>query len=74
MYPERKRSNWWYIVPVLYGMIGGIIGYFALRRDAPQKAKKCLYLGLILTAINIVANIILASAGIGLEQGFNVNA
>ena len=55
-------------------MIGGIIGYFALRRDAPQKAKKCLYLGLILTAINIVANIILASAGIGLEQGFNVNA
>ena len=38
MYPERKRSNWWYIVPVLFGMIGGIIGYFALRRDAPQKA------------------------------------
>ena len=74
MYPERKRSNWWYIVPVLFGMIGGIIGYFALRRDAPQKAKKCLYLGLILTAINIVANIILASAGIGLAQGFNVNA
>jgi uncharacterized membrane protein len=74
MYSERKRSNWWYIVPVLFGMIGGIIGYFALRRDAPQKAKNCLYLGLILTAINIIANIVLSSAGIGLEQGFNVNA
>ena len=74
MYPERMRSNWWYIVPVLFGMIGGIIGYFALRRDAPQKAKKCLYLGLILTAINIIANIVLVSAGMGLEQGFNVNA
>ena len=74
MYPEKKRSNWWYIVPILFGIIGGIIGYYALRRDDPQKAKKCLYLGLILTAINIVANIILASAGIGLEQGFNVNA
>ena len=74
MLPDRKRSNWWYLVPILFGLLGGIIGYFALRRDDPEKAKKCLYLGLILTAINIVANIILASAGIGLEQGFNVNA
>ena len=74
MYPEKKRSNWWYIVPILFGIIGGIIGYYALRRDDPQKAKKCLYLGLILTAINIIANIALIAAGIGFEQGYNVNA
>ena len=73
MYPEKKRSNWWYIVPILFGIIGGIIGYYALRRDDPQKAKKCLYLGLILTAINIIANIALVAAGIGFEQGYNVN-
>ena len=74
MYPERKRSNWWYLVPILFGIIGGIIGYFALRRDEPQKAKKCLYLGLIFTVINIIANIALVAAGIGFEQGYNVNA
>ena len=74
MYPEKKRSNLWYIVPILFGIIGGIIGYYALRRDDPQKAKKCLYLGLILTAINIIANIALVAAGIGFEQGYNVNA
>ena len=74
MYPEKSRSNWWYIVPILFGIIGGIIGYYALRRDDPQKAKKCLYLGLILTAINIIANIALVAAGIGFEQGYNVNA
>ena len=74
MYPEKKRSNWWYIVPILFGIIGGIIGYYALRRDDPQKAKKCLYLGLILTAIKIIANIALIAAGIGFEQGYNVNA
>ena len=74
MYPERKRSNWWFLVPILFGIIGGIIGYYALRRDDPQKAKKCLYLGLILTAINIIANIALVAAGIGFEQGYNVNA
>ena len=73
MYPERKRSNWWYLVPILFGMIGGIVGYFALRHDDLQKAKKCLYIGLILTAINIIANITLISAGIGLDQGYNVN-
>ena len=74
MYPEKKRSNWWYLVPLLFGIIGGIIGYFALRRDEPQKAKKCLYLGLIFTLINIIANIALVAAGIGFEQGYNVNA
>ena len=74
MYPERKRSNWWYLVPILFGLLGGIIGYFALRRDAPEKAKKCFYLGLILTAINIIANFALFSAGIGLDQGYNVYA
>ena len=74
MYSEKKRSNWWYIVPILFGIIGGIIGYYALRRDDPQKAKKCMYIGLILTAINIIANIALVAAGIGFEQGYNVNA
>ena len=73
MCPERKRSNWWYLVPILFGIIGGIIGYFALRRDAPEKAKKCLYIGLILTVINIISAG-LFSAGIGLEQGYDVNA
>ena len=73
MYPEITTSNSPYPVPPLFGLLGGIIGYFALRRDAPEKAKKCLYLGLILTAINIIANFALFSAGIGLDQGYNVN-
>jgi len=31
MYPEKQRSNWWYILPILFGIIGGIIAYFAIR-------------------------------------------
>ena len=73
MYSEKIRSRWWYLVPIFFGLIGGIIAYFAIRRDDPEKAKKCLYLGLILTAINIIANFALFSAGIGLDQGYNVN-
>ena len=72
MYPERIRSRWWYVLPIFFGLIGAIIAYFAIRRDDPQKAKKCLYLGIILTAINIIINISLFSGEI-LEQDFNVN-
>ena len=72
MYPEKKRSNWWYLVPLLFGIIGGIIGYYALRRDDPQKAKKCLWVGIILTAINVIVNISLVSTGV-YEQDYSVN-
>jgi len=42
------------------GVIGGIIAYFALRRDDREKAKKCMYLGLILLAAGIILDISLA--------------
>ena len=57
MEPERQRSNWWYLLPIFLGIIGGIIAYFVLRKDDHQKAKKCLYLGLILLAILIFVQI-----------------
>jgi uncharacterized membrane protein len=72
MYPEKIRSRWWYLVPIFFGLIGGIIAYFAIRRDDPQKAKKCLWVGIILTGVNIVVNISLASTGI-YEQNYSVN-
>ena len=62
MYPEKQRSNWWYILPILFGIIGGIIAYFAIRKDDREKAKKCIYLGLILLAVGILLEIFLAGA------------
>ena len=72
MYPERIRSRWWYLAPIFIGLIGGIIAYFAIRRDDPQKAKKCLWVGIILTAINVIVNISLFSTGT-FEQDYSVN-
>tara|TARA_B100000029_G_C17486503_1_gene927446 strand:+ start:419 stop:649 length:231 start_codon:yes stop_codon:yes gene_type:complete len=60
-YNEKTRSRWWYIVPILFGLVGGIIGYFALRKDDPKKAKNCLLLGGILTIINIIVSLSLAN-------------
>ena len=68
MEPERQRSNWWYLVPIFLGIIGGIIAYFALRNDDRQKAKKCLYIGLVLFAIGIIVDLAVFTSGIVEEQ------
>ncbi len=49
MYPERPRSNWWYLLPILLSIIGGLISYFAIKNDDLKKAKNCLCIGLILS-------------------------
>ncbi len=49
MYPERPRSNWWYLLPILFSIIGGVISYFVIKNDDLKKAKNCLCVGLILS-------------------------
>jgi len=41
-------------------MIGAIIAYFAIRKDDLPKAKKCIYLGLILLAVGIIVDVFFA--------------
>ena len=70
---EKTRSNVWFLLPILFGVIGGIIAFFILRQDDPNKAKNCLYLGLVFMIIGIVFNIVVASTIPSLDPGFNVN-
>jgi len=56
MSEARTRSNWWYLVPLLFdGIPGGVVAYFAIRYDDPRKAKNCLYFGIIISAIGAAA-------------------
>jgi len=41
-----KRSNFWYILPIILGFLGGIIAYFVLRKSDPKKSKICLIIGI----------------------------
>ena len=41
-YPEKPRSNAWFLLPIFFGLIGGIIAYFVLRKDDSIKAKTCV--------------------------------
>ncbi|NMJ67421.1 MAG: hypothetical protein EX274_00720 [Marine Group I thaumarchaeote] len=72
MQPEKERSNWWYLVPIFLGLIGGIVAYFALRNDDRRKAKNCLFLGIILGVLGITVNLLFLTSGITEEQ-FGVN-
>ena len=52
-YPPVSRSRWWYLLPILLDVVGGIIAYFVLRHDDPPKAKNCLLLGIVLFVIHV---------------------
>ena len=73
MYPEKSRSNFWFLLPIILGLIGGIIAYFVLRQDDPKKAKNCLYLGIILAIIGLALNVLILTQIPDIEQGFNIN-
>lgn len=73
MYPEKQRSNWWYLLPIFLGIIGGIIAYFVLRNDDRKKAKKCLYLGLILLAVGILIDVFFAGFAPVPDAWYGVN-
>ena len=71
--PEKIRSNIWFLLPMLFGIIGGIIAFFILRQDDPRKAKNCLYLGIIFMIIGIIFNIAITASIPEFDSGFNVN-
>ncbi len=73
MYPEKSRSNFWFLLPIFLGLIGGIIAYFVLRQDDPKKAKNCLYLGIVLAIIGVMINILVFTQIPEIEQSFNIN-
>jgi H+/Cl- antiporter ClcA len=54
-----QRSKAWYLLPIFLGIIGGIIGFFVLRRDSPKMARNCLIIGII----TLVIGIVLSAAG-----------
>ena len=72
-HPEKVRSKAWFLLPIFFGVIGGIIAFFILRHDDPHKAKNCLYLGIAFMIIGIIFNIVMGSSIPGIDSGFNVN-
>jgi hypothetical protein len=62
----RKRSSLWFLLPIFFNIIGGVIAYFIIKDDDPSKAKNCLWLGIILSTISIAIFLIPFLIGISL--------
>jgi hypothetical protein len=66
----RKRSSLWFLLPIFFNILGGVIAYFIIKDDDPSKAKNCLWLGIILFAIPIAIFLISLLIGISLFSHF----
>lgn len=58
---QTQRSGAWYLLPIFFGWIGGLISYFAIRHDDPKKAKNCLILGIVLTVLPFIVLVFLGA-------------
>jgi hypothetical protein len=68
----RRRSSLWFLLPILFNVIGGVIAYFIIKDDDPRKAKNCLLLGIILTAISVAIFVVPILIGISLLPRFEM--
>lgn len=66
---KRKDDKIWYLLPILIGIVGGIIAYLILKEDNPQFAKKCLMIGIILTIVSIVLWFVISALWISMIYG-----
>jgi uncharacterized membrane protein len=42
------------LLPFFFGILGGIVGYFAVKKRNSRTAKKLLIFGIVMTIINMV--------------------
>lgn len=68
----KSRSSIWFLLPIFFNIIGGVIAYFVIKEDDPRKAKNCLYLGIILAAIPVLLILIPVLIGVTLLPHFSV--
>jgi len=47
----KKHTGAWYIVPLLLGIVGGIIGYLIIKDDDKKMATNLLIIGIIMTFV-----------------------
>ena len=62
----KRRSSFWFLLPIVFNVIGGVIAFFVIKEDDPRKARSCLYLGIMLAAIPVLLIVIPILVGITL--------
>ncbi len=62
--PTCNPSKAWYLIPIFFGIIGGLIMYFVLRKEDKGMAQNCLIIGITISAIGLIVGFVsVASLG-----------
>lgn len=48
----KKPTAWWYLVPILLALIGGLVGYIAVKDENKEMADTLLAIGIVMTVVN----------------------
>ena len=68
---QQRYVLWlWYLLPVFLHFIGGAVAYFMLRPSQPRIAKDCMYIGIVISAVNFTTLIIILTLGLSFEELF----
>jgi zinc-ribbon domain len=59
---QNRPTRAWYLVPIFLNIIGGIIGYFAVRKEDRQLANNLLILGIVMFVLAIIAQVLFFAA------------
>jgi len=54
---REKSAGGWYVLSILLGIVGGLIGYVYLKNENPKSAKNCLIIGIIISIITPIIGI-----------------
>ena len=49
-----QRSAFWFLLPLLLGVVGGIIMWFVVKNDDRQMANIGLLIGVIITGLSLM--------------------
>ena len=52
--PLTRTSRAWWLLPIFLHLLGGIIGYYSLRRKDCRKARRILVLGFVFSGLGVL--------------------
>jgi len=60
----QKHTELWYLVPLLFNIVGGIVGYLAIKKDDKPMANRLLIIGIVMFGLGLsIAFVVLFMVG-----------
>ncbi len=61
--PTKNRpTRAWYLMPIFFSILGGIIGYFAVRNDDRKFANRLFIVGIVLFLVGFIGTMLFFGA------------